>query len=98
MTDGAGGNDVSLWGVFRWLGDGEYPHCHYDQVRPRRHGVGDSGAWEAEDAGRAFRAAVLDNEWENTRTGSYLVLPWTGGATFDVAINLEARTHDEAKS
>lgn len=52
-------------------------------------------AWEAGDAGEAFKLAVLENRWHKIKTTTYRVLPHTGGASFNLAVNVDAAEHSD---
>jgi hypothetical protein len=54
-----------------------------------------NGCWEAADAGGAFNLAVLQNANHRLNGTSYRVLPFDGGMTFDLRLNVEGREHDK---
>lgn len=53
-------------------------------------------SWEAGDAGHAFNMAVLRNPDHKLQSTTYRVLPYSGGATFNVGVNLDATDHNSA--
>ncbi len=84
--------DSRKWVVLRWVPSSPpSPPSKptWQEVAPP---VGE--AWEAVDAGHAFLLAVIDNVHERIDGTSYRVLPFEGGATFNVAINVEGKEHE----
>lgn len=65
----------------------------WEDVNPPRHRLVGNGTWDAEDAADAFSKAVLNNEFERMRSSSYRVLPYDGGMTMNVAVNMEKEDH-----
>lgn len=51
--------------------------------------------WEAPDAGSAFHAAVISNPEHKLEAVTYRVLPFDGGASFNVGINVDLVPHEE---
>lgn len=64
-----------------------------DVLAPVKPG-GNVLTWEAEDAGDAFRMAVLNNPDHRLVPASYRVLPYEQGAGFTVEVNIDGQAHE----
>lgn len=87
---------MSKWIVQR-IANNSFPSTDWEDVVPKVGTPWRNPAWEADDAGHAFKLAVLDNAGERIQAQTYRVLPFTGGARFHVDLNIDATEHDTAQ-
>lgn len=92
MADTAQTDDQKRWIVLRWKPTGTLERVLVQVSKYNEH----DGTWPAATPGDAFRLAVLENISERVESTSYMVLPFAGGATFSVSVNLEAEEHAQA--
>jgi hypothetical protein len=83
----------SGWLVQRYEPGSGWRNGRWADVLPPEHDFGRHPQWPASDAGDAFRLAVINNPTERLTSVSYRVLPYVGGATFNVAVNVEGTEH-----
>jgi hypothetical protein len=84
---------MSRWVVLRSSKFADRDHRPYWESVINNAGVKWENVWEAADATEAFQKAVVENYREQVTSGSYRILPFDGGMTINVTIDIEKEPH-----